>query len=262
MEETNMKPFSIILLVISTMSSLYSQQAADPEDLLSRATLGAVGEVSVINHSLPRGQLEADVRAIRLLSKGMLAPPMTAFKALSVRNQKIIVQAANESLVGEAYLEMVAAVLQCVAEGNITPEVGSIALSPSPGSSIEGVLAVNHADPRIAEVLPKLLSRYRDNPEESDYIRMLISGEAKKEHIENYESYGLKPAQVISRSPSNDAPPAPKANTISIPKKPLEVRAVPTASTEKTSSGMSWSILALLIIAVAGLLWWMLKRRS
>lgn len=248
-----MKPTLFFVLLAMMATSLYPQQQPRPEDILSRLTFDSNRRLS--------GTFD-DVRAVYRLSKEWLTPPMDHFKTLSPEHQKIVIQAASESFDASAYLEAIAAVLRGIAEGGIPPEVGIIALFPSPSSEIEGVLEVNHDDPRIAEVLPRLLSRYRDNPEELKCIQDLISGRAKQVHIEDFESYGLKPAQVIIRSPSNDAPPAPKENTISIPEKPLEVRAVPTAPAEGSPSGMSWSILALLIIAAAGLLWWMLKRRS
>lgn len=245
-----MKPLSFLIMVTIMVTSLYSQRPLNSQDILSRVYIDPIRRLN--------GSPD-DVRAIYRLSKELVAPPMKDFKALSTQHQEVIIQAADESFEDGAYLEMVAAVLQCVADGSISPSVGRIALTPS---SKEGVLAVNHADPRIAEVLPKLLARYRDDPDSTDLIQMLISGEAKQIHIESCESYGIKPAQVIAKVPPRGAAPSSLLNASAVPKNSPEVSTVPMASTEKTSSEMSWSILALLIIAAAGLLWWMLKRRS
>jgi hypothetical protein len=248
-----MKPASFFVLLAMMATSLYPQQQPRPEDILSRLTFDS-------NLRL-RGTFD-DVRAVCRLSKEWLTPPMEHFKTLSPEHQKIVIQAASESFDASAYLEAIAAVLRGVAEGGIPPEVGIIALFPSPSSEIEGVLEVNHDDPRIAWVLPRLLGKYGDNPEVSDCIRRLISGAAKEAHIESFESYGLKPARVIAKVPPRGAASSSLLNASAGPKNSLEVSTVPMASTEKTSSEMSWSILALLIIAAAGLLWWMLKRRS
>jgi hypothetical protein len=250
-EVTKMRLFSKILILAAMMSPLYPQQLPDPESLLSKAELGEY-----------RIRANADDRmAIYQLAKAWMVLPMTDFKALSARNQKIVIQAANQSFKGEAYLDMVANILQAVVDGDIPPEVGKIAFESSDGLN-EWTLAVNHTDPRIAEVLPKLLDRYRDDEDSSGQIRDLISGKAKRDVIGHCKEYGLRLPQVITRSPSNTAPPSPNANTISIPEKAPEQRPVPTAPAEGSPSGMSWSILALMIIAATGLLWWLLRRRS
>lgn len=233
-------------------TTLYSQQQPRPEDVLSRLTIDS-------NRRL-NGSPD-DYRAIKQLAKEWLVPPMIDFRALSTRNQKIVIQAANQSFKGETYLDMVANILQAVVDGDISPEVGKKAFETSDGAN-EWVLAINHTDPRIAEVLPKLLDRYRDDEDSSGRIRRLISGRAKRDAIGHCKEYGLTLPQVITRSPSNTSPPSPNANTISIPEKAPEVRTVPTAPAEGSPSGMSWSVLALLIIAATGLLRLMLKRRS
>jgi len=187
---------------------------------------------------------------------------MVHFKTLSPEHQEIVIQAASESFDDGAYLEAIAAVLRGVAEGGVSPEVGIIALFPSPSSEIEGVLEVNHDDPRIAWVLPGLLGKYGDNPGASESIRRLISGAAKEAHIKSFESYGIKPARVIARVPPRGTSSSSLLNASVGPKNSPEASTVTMASTEKTSSEMSWSILALLIIAATGLLWWMVQRRS
>jgi len=234
-------------------TSLYSQQQPGPEDILSRLTFDSNRRLS--------GSSD-DVKAIYRLSKEWLIPPMVHFKTLSPEHQEIVIQAASESFDDGAYLEAIAAVLRGVAEGGVSPEVGIIALFPSPSSEIEGVLEVNHDDPRIAWVLPRLLGKYGDNPEASESIRRLISGAAKEAHIKSFESYGIKPARVIARVPPRGTSSSSLLNASVGPKNSPEASTVTMASTEKTSSEMSWSILALLIIAATGLLWWMVQRRS
>jgi len=245
-----MKPITLSLILMVMTTPLYSQQLETPKELLSRATLGGVGEL------LARPN---DKRAIYQLAKEIMAPPMTVFKGLSIEHQLLLVEAANESLSGDAYLEMVAAVLQGVADGSISPRVGSMALFTIRDIN-EGVLAVNHTDPRIAQILPKILVRYRDNPEESKYIHDLITGKAKMEHIEDFESNGLKPAQVITRSPSNAAPSS-LLNASPVPKKAPETKPISPAPTEEPSSGLQWSVIAVLILGASALMWLTLKRR-
>jgi len=246
-----MRLFSQILILATMMGPLYPQQLPDPESLLSRAIPGEHGIIANAD----------DKVAIYQLAKSWMVLPMTDFKALSAQNQIILIQAASHSFKGEAYLDMVANILQAVVDGDIPPEVGKEGFISYYGLS-EWTLAVNHTDPRIAEVLPKLLDRYRDDEDSSGQIRDLISGKAKRDVIGHCKEYGLRLPQVITRSPSNTAPPSPNANTISIPEKAPEQRPVPTAPAEGSPSGMSWSILALMIIAATGLLWWLLKRRS
>jgi hypothetical protein len=117
---------------------------------------------------------------------------MEHFKTLSPEHRKIVIQAASESFDASAYPGGNCCCSSRRSEEGIPPEVGIIALFPSPSSEIEGVLEVNHDDPRIAWVLPRLLGKYGDNPEVSDCIRRLISGAAKEAHIESFESYGLR----------------------------------------------------------------------
>jgi hypothetical protein len=250
MRATNMNPVSFLMLLMIMCASLYSQQPSNSQDVLSRATLGP-------NLDLLAG--EDDVRAVHRLAKELVTPPMKDFMALSTRHQEILIIAASDSLKGDDYLEMVATVLRYVADGSISPGVGSIALSP--GMSKEGVLAVNHADPRIAEVLPKLLARYRDDPDTTDLIQMLISGEAKQIHIESCESYGIKPAQVISKVASGGSASSSLINTAPVPKKAPEAKPLSRAPTEEPSSALSWSFIALLIAGLIALLWLALNRR-
>lgn len=244
-----MKPVSFLILLMIMVASLYSQQPSNSQDVLSRVYIDPIRRLN--------GSPD-DVRAIYRLSKELVAPPMKDFKALSTKHQEVIMQAADESFEDGAYLEVVAAVLQCVADGSISPSVGNIALTPS---SKEGVLAVNHADPRIAEVLPKLLARYRDDPESTDLIQMLISGEAKQIHIESCESYGIKPAQVISKVASGGSASSSLINTAPVPKKAPEAKPLSRAPTEEPSSALSWSFIALLIAGSIALLWLALNRR-
>ena len=219
-------------------TSLYSQQQPRPEDILSRLTFDSNRRLS--------GSPD-DVSAICRLSKEWLTPPMSNFLALSAKNQKIVIQAADESFDASAYLEAVTAVLQGVVEGSISPEVGTIALFPSPSSDMEGVIAVNHADPRVAKVLPALLARYRDDSEESEYIRMLISGKAKRDHIKYCDSHGIRSAQVISKVASGGSASSSLINTAPVPKKAPEAKPLSQAPTEEPSSALSWSFIALLI---------------
>lgn len=245
-----MNPVSFLILLTIMVTSLYSQQPSNPQDVLSRVTLGP-------NLDLLAG--EDDVRAVHRLAKELVALPMKDFMTLSAKHQEILIVAASDSLKGDAYLEMVAAVLRCVADGSISPGVGSIALSP--GMSKEGVLAVNHADPRIAEVLPKLLARYRDDPDTAELIQMLISGEAKQIHIEWCESYGIKPAQLISKVPAGGPTSSSLTSTTPVPKKAPETTPISPAPTEGSSSTLSCSFMALLIAGSIALLWLALKRR-
>jgi hypothetical protein len=187
---------------------------------------------------------------------------MGHFKTLSPEHQKIVIQAASESFDDSAYLEAISAVLRGVADGGISPEVGIIALFPSPSSEIEGVLEVNHDDPRIAWVLPRLPGKYGDNPEVSDCIRRLISGAAKEAHIKSFESYGLKPARVIAKVPPRGSASSSLINTAPVPKKAPEAKPLSRAPTEEPSSALSWSFIALLIAGSIALLWLALKRRQ
>ena len=118
-----MKPALFFLLLTIMATSLYSQQQPRPEDILSRLTFDSNRRLS--------GSPD-DVSAICRLSKEWLTPPMSNFLALSAKNQKIVIQAADESFDASAYLEAVTAVLQGVVEGSISPEVGTIAAVSRP----------------------------------------------------------------------------------------------------------------------------------
>jgi hypothetical protein len=246
-----MKLSHIFFLMTILTSLLRAQQSPNPQDTLSRVSIDPNGWTS--------GSPD-DVRAIHRLSKKLFVHPMGDFKALSAEHQKILIFAANESFEVDAYLEMLALVLKEVADGNVSPDVGSVALIPWRESK-EGVLSVNHTDPRIAEVLPRLLAQYPDNSEVSDYVRKLISGEAKQEHVKLFESEGRKPAHMIAKVPSRGSNSSSLINAADIPKKSLEAKSISPAQTEGSSSTFSWSFMALLIAGSIALLWLALKRR-
>ena len=249
-----MKQFLTLLPMMLMAATIHSQQPSNGVEVLERIQFGANGELI--------GSAD-DISNVRKLAQNWLIPPGTVFKALSQDQQIIVVQAAVESLKGAAYLDMVATVLQGVADGNILPRVGSIALA-SAGSDKEGVLAVNYTDPRIANVLPKVLPRYADNPQQANFIQKLISGKAKQEHIYWCSAQGLTPAQVVASVPSDAVtypsqspkvqPPAPKHAPEAKPPK-LTPNEEPTSSTP-------WSVVAVLIVAATGLLWLLLKNRK
>lgn len=247
-----MKPFLTFLLMTLMSAPIHSQQPTNEVEVLSRIHFGANGELL--------GSSD-DIDTVRKLSKSWLMPPLATFKALPPDHQSVVVQAAVESLHGDAFLDMVATVLHGMADGSILPRVGSIALA-SAGSDKEGVLAVNYTDRRIAEVLPKVLSRYADNPQQTNFIQKLVSGKAKKEHIDWCEAQGLTPAKVVADIPSETSPPPSSPNLQpSPPKKAPEAKPTPTPS-EDPASSTPWSIIVVLIVAALGLLWLLLKRRS
>lgn len=249
-----MKQFLTLLPMLLMAATIHSQQPSNGVEVLERIQFGANGELI--------GSAD-DISSVRKLAPSWLIPPSTIFKALSQDQQVVAVQAAVESLKGAAYLDMVATVLQGVADGSILPRVGSIALA-SAGSDKEGVLAVNHDDPRLANVLPKVLPRYADNPQQTTFIQKLISGKAKQEHIDWCSAQGLTPAQVVALVPSDavtDPSHSPKVQPPAPKKTPSTTPTTTTPSEEPTSSTPR-TIIVVLIVAALGLLWLVLKRRS
>jgi hypothetical protein len=247
-----MKQFLTLLPMMLMAATIHSQQPSNGVEVLERIQFGANGELI--------GSAD-DISSVRKLAQSWLIPPSTVFRALSQDQQVIVVQAAVESLKGAAYLDMVATVLQGVADGNILPRVGSIALA-SAGSDKEGVLAVNYTDPRIANVLQKVLPRYADNPQQTNFIQKLISGKAKQEHIDWCSAQGLTPAQVVALVPSDavtDPSQSPKVQPPA-PKKAPEAK--PSTPSEESTSSTPWSVVAVLIVAAMGLLWLLLKGRK
>jgi hypothetical protein len=248
-----MKQFLTLLPMMLMAATIHSQQPSNGVEVLERIQFGANGELI--------GSAD-DISSVRKLAQSWLIPPSTVFRALSQDQQVIVVQAAVESLKGAAYLDMVATVLQGVADGNILPRVGSIALA-SAGSDKEGVLAVNYTDPRIANVLQKVLPRYADNPQQTNFIQKLISGKAKQEHIDWCSAQGLTPAQVVALVPSNAVTDPSQSSKVQppAPKKTPEAKPASPASEEPTSS-TPWSIIIVLIVAATGLLWLLVKKRK
>jgi hypothetical protein len=173
----------------------------------------------------------------------------------------VLVRAGVKFLTNNDYLTFGAAIFRKVADGEINPALGLPILY---AGDKEGVLAVNHDDPRLANVLPKVLHRYADNPQQTTFIQKLISGKAKQEHIDWCSAQGLTPAQVVALVPSDavtDPSHSPKVQPPA-PKKTPSTTPTTTTPIEKPTSSTPWSIFVVLIVAAMGLLWLLLKRRS
>lgn len=174
----------------------------------------------------------------------------------------IFVRAAVKYLSVNDYLTFSGAVFNHITNGELSPKLGLPVLYPAV-SDKEGVLAVNYNDRRIAEVLPKVLSRYADNPQKTNFIQKLVSGKAKKEHIDWCEAQGLTPAKVVAEVPSKTSPPPSSPNLLpSPPKKAPETKLTTSTPSEEPTSSTPWSIIVGLVVVMVGSLWLLFKARK
>jgi hypothetical protein len=171
-----------------------------------------------------------------------------------------LIRAGAKFLPNNDYLSFSAAVFEKIADGKIQPALGVPLLY---AGDKEGVLAVNHNDRRIADILPKVLPHYADNPQDSNYIQKIISGKAKKEHIDWYSSQGLTPAQVIevvaTESVKYDQGSTSMQQALS---KHADEVLPASAMNTRTTSSIKWFTVVTLLLAMMVLLWIVMKYRK
>lgn len=172
----------------------------------------------------------------------------------------ILVRSGVKFLTNNDYLTFASAILGEIADGKIDPALGLPILYTG---DKEGVLAVNYTDPRIANVLPKVLPRYADNSQHTNFIQKLISGKAKQEHVDWCSAQGLTPAQALA-SESSAFPATITAPSVLQPpptRKSSDSKPALTPSNEPISS-TPWSLIVILMAAAIGLAWLLLKKRK
>lgn len=152
---------------------------------LERVTIGAKGELIGFRE---------DIAALSKSAKSYVEPSWEKFKKLYPTQQLKIVLAALEAPDDRSYLETISLVLEGVADGMVSPAIGSDAIWMS---SDDGVLAMNSDYPRFKAVLPRLLPRYAANSNEGEYIRRLMSGKARENYLDYCWNNSLTPIKPL-----------------------------------------------------------------
>lgn len=155
------------------------------EKHLDRVTIGPKGELM--------GPRE-DIAVLVVSAKNYVEPSWEKFRKLSPDEQSKMVLAALQTAHHRSYLETISLVVEGVADGMVSPAIGSDAIWMS---GDDGVLAMNSEYPRFKAVLPRLLPRYAANSNEASYIRMLISGKARENYLDYCWNNSLTPIQSI-----------------------------------------------------------------
>lgn len=154
------------------------------EKHLDRVTIGSKGELM--------GPRE-DIAVLVVSAKNYVEPSWEKFRKLSPDEQSKMVLAALQTADHRSYLETISLILEGVADGLVSPSIGSDAI----WDSDEGEIAMNHEYPRFKAVLPRVLPRYPEGSHEASYIRALMSGEARENHLDYCWNHGLTPIQPI-----------------------------------------------------------------
>lgn len=225
-------------------------------DALSRSQLGANAELLATPE---------DRKTISDYAKTHLGPPWVQLKALPPNQQMILLQAGIEQKTGQDYLDLAIAIVQGVAEGVLSKQHAQMVLSPA-ASDKEGFLAVNFGDAKLAAALRQLAPVYADAPERVAFIEKVLSGKARDEYLKWSSLQGVKPIQPVADVSATSEKQSPQISTIgpitpSPTRKSADPKPTVTPSKEQASSTPR-SIIVVLIVAVIGLLWLVLKKRK
>ena len=224
-------------------------------DALSRSQLGANSELLATPE---------DRKTIFDYTKSRLGSPWTELKSLPPNQQIILLQAGIEQKTGQDYLDLAIAVIQAVAEGELSKQHAQIVLSPA-ASDKEGFIAVNFGDEKLATALRQLAPLYADAPDRATFIANVLSGKARDEYLRWSALQGVQPIKPIAdvRATSKKQSPTTSKSGPTTPSPSLK-SADPTQAVASTNqpASMSWSVLIAVIVAVIGLLWLLLKWRK
>ena len=151
---------------------------------MDRVTIGAKGELI---------GLHEDIAVLVVSAQNYVEPSWEKFRKLSPEQQSKMVLAALETADHRSYLETISLILEGVADGLVSPSIGNDAI----WNSDEGEIAMNHEYPRFKAVLPRVLPRYPEGSPEANYLRMLISGEARENYLDYCWNNSLTPVQPL-----------------------------------------------------------------
>lgn len=249
---------NLIFVIMLTGSQVFGQTL--PENvkaLLEQVQFGANNELLI------SGKSARDLQEFVLESGAELVPILVRGDNEPLQAEKLV-QAAVDYLNGREYLSFSASLFEEIGMGHLEPELGSRLMSPSTDSK-EGFIPINYTNPQLASALRNALPRYANNPHKAAFIEKVLSGKARDEYLRWSELQGVQPMNPIldvrSTSKKQSRTTGKSGQTTPSPSLRSADPTQAVASANQPASTL-WSVVAVLIVAVIGLLWLVLKWRK